>query len=243
MKVLFLILSVFNFANCDRASTSVKERDKTPILVFYKTAAFYHTSIPVALSAFQKLGDDNNFVVDTTSNAAFFTDKQLEKYKAVVFLCTTGNVLNKEEEDAFQRFIRKGGGFMGVHSATDTEYEWSWYNSLAGAYFLNHPAIQTATINVVDSTHAATAVLPPKWTRRDEWYSFKNIQPHINVLAYLDESSYKGGANGTKHPLIWYHYFEGGRAFYTALGHTPESYSEPLFLQHLLGGLKFAAGL
>ena len=131
---------------------------------------------------------------------------------------------------------------MGVHSATDTEYDWQCYNNLVGAQFLSHPHIQNATIRIADANHAATKMLPTNWERRDEWYNFKNIQPQIQVLAFLDETTYAGGIHGTNHPIAWYHYFDGGRAFYTAGGHTSESYSEPLFLEHLLGGIQFVAG-
>jgi type 1 glutamine amidotransferase len=113
---------------------------------------------------------------------------------------------------------------------------------MIGAYFSNHPAQQTASIILNDSNHLATKGLPAIWTRKDEWYNFKEISTHINVLLSLDEKSYKGGTNGANHPMAWYHEFEGGRVFYTALGHTNESYAEPLFLQHILGGINYAIG-
>jgi len=212
------------------------------VLVFAKTAGFYHTSIPSGMAAIQKLGGENNFLVDTTRDARYFTNDSLKNYSAVIFLSTTMNVLNADQQVAFQRYIQAGGGFAGVHAAADTEYDWPWYNKLVGAWFLSHPRQQKAIINVVDSTNPASSFLPRRWERFDEWYNYKNINPDIKVLAYLDESSYEGGVNGDNHPIAWYHDFDGGRAFYTGLGHTNESFSEPLFLQHLLGGIRYAIG-
>lgn len=217
--------------------------EATPaILVFSKTSGFVHTSIPTGVAALQKLGRENNFEVDTTKNAAYFTADSLKKYSAVVFLSTTQDVLDETQQLAFQEYIRSGGGFVGIHAATDTEYDWPWYNQLVGAYFASHPKNQEARIAVLDKNHPSTSMLPDTLKRFDEWYNFKNIQPHIKVLANLDETSYEGGANGANHPIAWYHDFEGGRVFYTAGGHTDESFSEPLFLQHILGGIRYAMG-
>lgn len=131
---------------------------------------------------------------------------------------------------------------MGVHAATDTEYEWPWYGKLVGAYFTNHPKVQKAIIKVTDKKHPSTKLLPDVWEHTDEWYNFKDINPDMKVLAWLDEKSYEGGTNGNEHPIAWYHEYDGGRAFYTGLGHTEESYSDPLFLKHLLGGIQYAIG-
>jgi type 1 glutamine amidotransferase len=164
----------------------------------------------------------------------------LKKYDAVIFLSTTGDVLNDEQQEAFQKFIHSGKGFVGVHAATDTEYDWPWYNQLVGAYFKSHPKQQEAMLNIIDATHASTQHLPAKWKRFDEWYNFKSIQNGLHVLITIDEKSYTGGENGDVHPMAWYHDFDGGRAFYTALGHTNESYADPLYLQHLLAGIQYA---
>ena len=214
---------------------------KTPrILVFVKTKGYHHASIAAGTVAVQKLGEENNFMVDTTTDASSFTKKQLKKYAAVVFLNTTGDVLNAEQQEAFQKYIHSGKGFVGVHAATDTEYDWPWYNELVGAYFKSHPKQQEAVLNVVDASNPATAHLPAKWKRFDEWYNFKSIQNGLHVLITIDEKSYTGGENGDVHPMAWYHEFDGGRAFYTALGHTDESYKDPLYLKHLLAGIQYA---
>ena len=216
---------------------------KTPrVLVFTKTAGFYHQSIPVGRAAIYKLGQENNFRVDTTSNAAYFMEDSLKNYSAVVFLSTTENVLNSEQQVAFERYIQAGGGFVGIHAAADTEYDWPWFNKLVGAYFLSHPKQQKAVVQVTDRTHPSTSFLPQRWERFDEWYNYKSIQPGIKVLATLDETTYEGGANGSNHPIAWYQTFDGGRAFYTGGGHTDESYSEPLFMKHVLEGIKYAIG-
>lgn len=217
--------------------------DEAPrILVFSKTAGFYHESIPTGIEAIQKLGIENGFQVDTTKDAGMFTDSQLKKYKAVVFLNTTKNVLNADQQVAFERYIQAGGGFVGIHAAADTEYDWPWYNRLVGAYFQSHPSIQSATITVTDTAHRAMKGLPATWVRTDEWYNYRNIYAGIHVLAELNEKTYEGGENGANHPIAWYHEFDGGRAFYTGGGHTKESFNEPLFLKHVLGGIQYAMG-
>ncbi len=223
-------------------SVSVAQKKKKCILVFSKTAGFRHTSIPAGKAALLKLGKENNIVVDTTEDASFFTATTLKKYNAVVFLSTTGDVLNDEQQTAFEQYIRSGKGFVGIHAATDTEYGWPWYCKLVGANFANHPKPQKATLRVTDATHISTKHLPNAWERFDEWYNFKNQNADVKVLLTIDEKSYQGGKNGDNHPMAWYHSYDGGRTFYTALGHTDESFQEELFLKHVLGGIKYAMG-
>lgn len=206
------------------------------VLVFSKTDGFRHKSIEVGAEAIKKLGNENNFEVFHTENANLFTYNNLKQYKVVVFLNTTKNVLNEKQEAAFKKYINKGGSFLGVHAATDTEYNWPWYNKLVGAYFLSHPNQCEATMHIQDNKHASTRHLNKTWIKHDEWYNFKNISEKINVVLTVDEATYKGGENGKFHPVAWYQEFDGGRMFYTALGHTKESYTNPDFLKHLLGG-------
>jgi len=195
-----------------------KREGKPKVLVFSKTMGFKHASIPVGIAAIQKLGTENGFEVDTTKNGELFNEENLKQYSSIIFLSTTMNVLDAKQEAAFERYIQAGGGYVGIHAATDTEYDWGWYNKLVGAQFLSHPS------------------------RKDELYNYKKINPDVNVLMTLDESTYEGGKNGDFHPIAWYHDYDGGRAFYTGGGHTDESYSEDLFLQHLLGGIQYAIG-
>ncbi len=221
-------------------------RDKGPrVLVFSKTAGWEHTSIPFGNSAIQKLGNENGYRVDLSQDAALFNDDDLRWYDAVIFNNTTGNVLNAEQQAAFERYIQAGGGYVGIHAAADTEYEWPWYGQLMGAYFASHPHnpnVRTASIAVVDKSHPSTIGLPDRWGRKDEWYNYRYFYPGLNILAYLDEETYEGGTNGSSHPIAWYHEFDGGRAFYTGGGHEDASYSEPLFLEHLKGGIAYAMG-
>lgn len=222
---------------------AANEEDAFDVLVFSKTAGFRHGSIEAGIAAIEKLGKENGFKVEATEEAGAFEAKNLERFEVVVFLNTTGTVFNEAQRDALQHFIRSGGGFVGIHAAADTEYDWPWYGQLVGAYFKSHPRIQKAVIEVEDREHAATRHLPAKWERTDEWYSFRaNPRKKVNVLMALDPDSFEGGEMGEDHPIGWYHEFEGGRAFYTGLGHTSESYTEEAFLAHLTGAISWAAG-
>ncbi|TDV53672.1 ThuA domain-containing protein [Actinophytocola oryzae] len=215
------------------------------VLVFSKTAGFRHDSIPAGVAAIQQLGQQNGFTVDATEDATTFTDANLARYQAVVWLSTTGDVLNADQQAAFERYIRAGGGYAGVHAAADTEYDWSWYGRLVGAYFNSHPAVQQATVKVEDHAHPATAALPDRWTRTDEWYNFRTSpRSNVHVLASVDETSYQPGAGamGADHPTAWCQDFDGGRSWYTGGGHSQESFADPRFLSHLLGGIRTAAG-
>lgn len=223
------------------SGATFKKKDR--ILVFSKTTAHRHSSIKVGKQAILKLGAANGLLVDTTEDASQFNRKNLKKYSAVVFLITTGpNILDSAQRKSFEKYIHSGGGYVGIHGASDSEYDWEWYGKLVGGRFEGHPPEQSAKVNVIDKNHPATRNIPAIWERHDEWYNFKNLQPTIKVLMKLDETSYKGGKHKNDHPIAWCQEFEGGRSFYTELGHTPKSYSEPLYLTHLLGGIKWAMG-
>lgn len=232
-KTILLLFGLLYFNNLSA---------KPIILIFSKTAGFHHNSIKPGTVAIQLLGRQNGFDTDTTTDASKFTFDNLKKYAAVVFLNTTGDVLNDAQQTEFQKYIRSGKGYVGVHAATDTEFDWPWYGQLAGAYFSKHPKIQEAVLNVVEPANGFTKHLPAEWTKTDEWYNFKWISDKIHVVLTLDESSYTGGTNGANHPMSWYQEFDGGRAFTTALGHTDESYTDELFLKHLLAGINYAMG-
>ena len=213
-------------------------------LVFSKTTGFRHDSIPDGIAAIQKLGQEHNFSVDTTEDSSVFTDDNLAQYNVVIFVSTTGDPLGtQDEKDAFQRYIEHGGGFAGVHAAADSGYDWEWYGGLVGAYFKQHPAIQQATVKVEDPAHPSTKGLPSTWSRTDEWYDYQtDPRGTVHVLTSLDEKSYTGGTMGYDHPNTWCQDYDGGRSWYTGLGHTKESYTEPNFLNLLLGGIQTAAG-
>nr|WP_221379005.1 ThuA domain-containing protein [Actinoplanes polyasparticus] len=212
------------------------------VMVFSKTAGFRHDAIPAGIQLIRDLGAANSFTVTATEDANQFTAANLAQFEAVVFLNTTGDVLNATQQTAFENYIRGGGGYVGVHSASDTEYDWPFYGQLVGAYFSSHPAIQQATQRVENRAHAATAGLAPTVTRTDEWYNFRtNPRSSARVLTALDESSYSGGTMGGDHPYTWCKTLQGGRSFYTGNGHTQAGYTEPGFRALVLGGIRYAA--
>lgn len=215
------------------------------VLVFSKTDGFRHTSIEAGIASLKKMAAEKGFEVAFTEDAGQFTTNNLKQYAATVWLNTTGDVLNAEQQAEFERYIQSGGGYVGIHAAADCEYEWPWYGKLAGAYFLDHPNpdnVQNGKFYVVKKDHWATKGMPDEFERKDEFYSFKNINPAINVLIKIDEKTYRGGKNGDDHPMSWYHDYDGGRAFYTAMGHTDETFSEPIFLNHIYAGIQYAMG-
>ena len=212
------------------------------VLVFSKTAGFRHQSIPDGIAAVRDVGA-GRWETDATEDSSAFTPENLRRYGAVVFLSTTGNVLDDAQQRAFEGYIRGGGAWVGIHAATDTEYDWPWYGRLAGAWFLGHPRNQDAVVRVEDREHRSTRMLPAEWKRFDEWYAFRqNPRAGVHVLATLDEKTYDPEKTpmGADHPIAWCHEFDGGRAWYTAGGHTKESFSEPLFRQHIVGGIEWA---
>jgi PKD repeat protein/glucose/arabinose dehydrogenase/type 1 glutamine amidotransferase len=214
-------------------------------LVFSKTTGFRHDSIPDGIAAVQKLGLEHNFTVDATEDDSLFTDAYLAQYDVVIFMSTTGEPVGTQAgKDAFQRYIEHGGGYVGVHAASDSSYGWEWYGGLVGAYFKQHPANQQATVKVEDPAHPSTAGLPTTWSRLDEWYDYQtNPRGTVHVLTSLDETTYTGGTMGFDHPNTWCQDYDGGRSWYTGLGHTKESFVEPNFLKLLLGGIQTAAGV
>lgn len=227
MKKFFTIgLLIFFF------SLTAQEKE---ILVFHKTDGFYHESIPTGIETIKDLGEENGFNVEVTKDSYHFSAENLRNYDLIIFLNTTGNILNSEQQTAFEKYMESGGNFFGIHAAADTEYEWEWYGKLVGAYFLDHPEVQEANITVEAPDHPIVSHLPSVWPRKDEWYNYKDINPEIKVLLRLDESTYQGGKNGKDHPIAWYQELEhGGVSIYTGSGHTHESYAEPAFRQHLV---------
>lgn len=234
LKLILVLFVITMIGSCN----SKEEK----VLVFSKTEAYRHGSIETGIETVKELGSENGFLVETTEDASYFTEEILNQYASVIFLNTTGDVLNHVQQAEMERFIQAGGGFVGIHAATDTEYEWPWYNKLVGAYFNGHPRTQKGTMQVVDKNHGSTSFLNDTWEMKDEWYHLREINPDINVLLNLDESTYEGGKNGENHPASWYHDFDGGRAFYTVMGHTNETFKNTEFKKHLLGGIKYAIG-
>ena len=211
------------------------------ILVFTKTAGFRHDSIPVAKRCVYTICQREGWKVAFTEDPSWFKPNVLRQFDGVIFLLTTGDVLDDAQQAAFERYVRSGKGYVGVHAASDTEYDWPWYGKLVGAYFKGHPAIQEAIVKIEDAGGPGTRHAPNPWKRTDEWYNFRtNPRGQVRVLASVDESSYKGGDMGADHPVVWCHEYDGGRSWYTAMGHTKESYSEPAFVQMFSEGISWA---
>jgi cytochrome c len=239
--MLRITLFLFALATQMCAQNPAKPR----ILIFSKTAGWHHSSIAAGNAAMQKMGNLHDIEVDTTTDASFFYEENLQKYRAVVFLNTTEDVLNAQQQNHFERYIEAGGGFVGIHAASDTEYGWPWFTKLVGGQFNGHPNepnVRHASFDCVDRTHVSTEKMPAHFERDDEFYNFKNLNPACKILVTIDEKTYEGGTNGAFHPISWYHNYDGGRAFYTAMGHTDSTYLEPIFLDHIYGGLKYSMG-
>ncbi len=227
-------------------------------LLYTETAGWHHESIHEGVEAIRWLGERHDFEVYWTENSGLvFNDEKLAKYDLVIFLNTSENVLNEEEQAAFERFIQSGKGFVGIHSASDTEYDWPWFNQLVGRMFYIHPHRQTALLKVENKNFIGLERWPEARWWTDEWYEFtKEESDNLNYLITVDESTYDIRAHwqanphreerlakghGDFHPIAWYHEHDGGRAFYTALGHIPETYSDELFREHIYGGIFWAA--
>ena len=212
------------------------------VLVFTKTKAYRHKNISDGVYALREIGK-GIFVVEQTEDSGVFTSDNLKRFSAVVFFSTTGDVLNKEQQGAFEQYIHSGGGFVGIHAASDTEYDWPWYGQLVGAWFKDHTDIILATVRREDKTHISTIDFPDSWRRSDEWYRFRtNPRENVRVLVTVNDQDLGEVTMNGDHPISWMHEFEGGRAWYTGMGHTKESFLEPEFRKHVLGGIVWAMG-
>jgi type 1 glutamine amidotransferase len=225
------------------ATTATTSGGPGRVLVFSKTTGFRHQSIPDGINALRDIGVQLGLKVDATEDANRIADASLARYQAVVFLSTTGDLLDPGQQAGLRRYLQGGGGWVGVHAAADAEYDWPWYGGLVGAWFRGHPPVQRATVVPEPATAVLAGGLPARWERTDEWYDFAtNPRRRTRVLATLDESTYRGGGMGADHPIAWCQEYDGGRAWYTAMGHTSESFRERRFLAHLLAGVRYAAG-
>jgi type 1 glutamine amidotransferase len=207
------------------------------LLVFTKTAGYRHESIAAAVTAIRAIAARHDIGIETSEDDAVFRPERLAAFKAVAFVNTTGNILDAGQRREFEAFIAAGGGFLGVHSAADTAYDWPWYGRLLGAWFKNHPpGLQTGIVRFARPLGAGLA-----WRVTDEFYNCRSRPgSEVTVVAALDESTYEGGEMGGDHPLAWCRKIDGGRSWYTGLGHTPELYGDPVFLMHLANGVLYA---
>jgi type 1 glutamine amidotransferase len=219
------------------------EGDPFRVLVFHETAGFRHGSIEAGVASLEELGGEGRFQVTATGDSSVFSVDGLDPFQVVVFLNTTGDVLDGAQQEALEGFIASGKGFVGVHAAADTEYDWPWYGELIGAYFDRHPEPQEATVTFADpGSHPITTGLPDTLQRFDEWYDFRSQPPAgATILATVDESTYDGGTMGDPHPIVWSLETHGGRAVYLGFGHTAETYDEPAVRALLDNAVQWAA--
>jgi type 1 glutamine amidotransferase len=244
-----LLFSILIYTSITAQQNENKLKNKN-VLIFTKNGKGYvHENIPASIVAIQGLGKKFNFHVDTTTDASRFKKDILNKYDVIIFSNTNNDVFDSEEEKvAFMRYIEAGGGFMGIHSASGTERNWKWFKLMLGATFLRHPPFQSLTVHVLDPKHPATKNLPVSWQTQDECYYFKEFNPDIKVLLFTDLSQVNESADGknikpdvfgNKYPTAWCHEFDGGKIWYTALGHNKEDYTNPTYLAHIIEGLKW----
>ena len=244
-KLLLLALATTLAASTARA-------EQFSVLLFSKTAGWHHESILAGVPAIRTLGELHDFKVSWTDDAnRVFNDRELAKYKAVIFLCTTGDVLNDQQQAAFERYIKAGGGFVGIHSASDTEYDWPWYTKMVGRMFHIHPAVQTATIQVENPNFPGMDRFAKRFLFTEEWYEVDaSRSDKLSYLLSVDEKTYapyakwgpkEGKGMGKFHPVAWFQEYDGGRAFYTGLGHLPATFSDQNFMHHIYGGIYWAA--
>lgn len=212
------------------------------VLIFTKATGYQHESTPEAAATLRQQLEREGLKVEVDDDARSFTRDGLARFGAVIWLSTSGNVLAPDQRAAFQGFIAGGGHYVGIHGASATELDWPWYADLVGARFTGHPELQPARLVVEDRLHPATAHLSAEWFREDEWYELdRNPRARARVLISVDESSYRGGGMGD-HPLVWCQELGTSRSFYSALGHSAEHFREPLFQEHLLGGVRWVLG-
>lgn len=244
---LFIIIILIQTCLCFAASAQKQFK----ALLITTTRGWHHESLHSGVLAIQELGRKNFFDVVLFENPAGFTDQYLQQFQVVIFLNTTGDIFDTAQQKVMERFIESGKGWVGIHSASDTEYDWDWYTKMVGRMFHIHPVVQTARLNILDASFAGLQGFAGNKLWTDEWYEFGTEKTSgLNYVLAVDENSYnpkvqwgkkKGEGMGKLHPVAWYHEYDGGRAFYTALGHMPAIFSDDAFLNHLNAGIFWAA--
>ncbi len=228
------------------SSTLIAQKTRTTkqVLIFTKNPvwAYRHESIEAGKAAVKAICEKNGIKADTSEDAALFKDDILKKYSAIVLLSANQDIFDADQEAAFQRYVRSGGGVVGVHAATGIERNWKWFSDLMGGTFVWHTPQQNAIVKITDPTHPSTKHMPKAWKHWDEWYYFGKPNPNLKVVAVLDATTFKSDRHTQNYPFAWYHAFEGGRCFYTAGGHNIADYVDDIFLKHILGGITYAIG-
>ena len=240
MRIALLFINFFLFPfDTDINCLNCSSNNSYSVLVITETKGWVHDSIESGLELIQNIGNKNNFNVYHSDNSSVITYKNLKEIKTIIFLNTTEEILTDVEQKVMESFIKSGKGFVGVHAAADTEYNWQWYGKLVGAYYRNHPEVMNGKILTIN--HKITNHLDSEWEIEDEWYNFDYVNYDINILLHLDEDSYIGGEHPDYHPITWYHEYDGGRSFYTGLGHTKEVYEDERFIKLLEKGILYAS--
>jgi type 1 glutamine amidotransferase len=238
MRVLYLLLCISFICSCKKKEPH-HHQVLPKVLLFTKAEGFYHESTTTGLDLFRANATKWGIELDGTDKSNVFTTSNLEQYQLIVLLNNTGNLFTSGEQLALQSFVRKGGSILGIHAAADAEYDWPWYRQMLGGQFKDHPAIQEAKCMVVLPSHPSVKGIPSVWLRTDEWYNFSDLAIDNQVVLTVDESSYIGGSHGDYHPVSWYREFEGARIFYTAMGHSKESYQDTLFIHHISSAIQW----
>ena len=238
LGILLICILLFSFSYVSKEI----ENDSLNVLVFSKTEGYRHDNIKIGVAGFRTLAAKKSWKMTTTEDASYFNNKFLSKVDVVIFFNTTGDVLNSSQEIALEAFIKNGGGFLGIHAAADTEYDWPFYQELIAAHFASHPRTQHARLIVHQETnHPAIGHLGNEWLLRDEWYFFKEpLKSHATLLMEVDDSSLSGKIPLIQvHPIAWAHEKFGGRAMYTGIGHTAEQFSDPVYLEHITRSIEW----
>ena len=244
-KILLLVLLAQFFV----ASVSAQKQFKA--LLVTTTKGWHHEALHNGVIALKKLGERHFFDVVLWENPGGFTDQYLSQFQVVIFLHTTGDIFDSTQQKVMERFIQSGKGYVGIHSASDTEYDWEWYTGLVGRMFRIHPLIQTAKLQVIDSSFPGLEGFTNGHLWTDEWYEFgPEKSKGLQYILSVDETTFnakvqwgnkKSEGMGKFHPIAWYQQYDGGRSFYTALGHVPSNFDDPVFQAHLLAGIRWAA--
>lgn len=240
IRSIFLCLSIL-------ISVSAVAQQKRILIYTHNGKGYVHENIAASVAALAKLCEANKWAVETSDSPTVFTPENLKRFSCIIFANTNNEAFHTEEQkNAFVAYTRAGGGFVGIHSASGSERKWPWFAAMLGGRFVRHPELQPFTIKVIDKNHPSTSFLNDTWAWEDECYYTNNLNPDINVLLAADlttinddkKAEYPGQIFGDYFPLAWYHEFDGGKQFYTSLGHKAEYYKDEKFLKHLKGGIE-----
>lgn len=252
--ILIAVITISTLSFCTTPAYAQEiEWEEVNILLYTKNGkGFVHDNIPNSIEAIKALGEEYGFTVDATEDPADFTEDNLKKYDAIVFSNTNNEVFDTDAQKvAFMRYIQAGGGFVGIHSASGTEREWKWFKQLLGGTFLWHEPYQKFTVKILDHGHPSLAHLPARWEKEDECYYLSEMNLDLNILAVNDMSTLtipdkkkrqQPKTFGDIFPSVWSQEFDGGRQWYTSLGHSKEDYKDPDFRKHILGGIQSVIG-